>query len=263
MRRFARTSLGLLGLVLIAPITASAQDAPPSAPAGYLPPGPAPATSPDPAGPDSKPLPPPAAEAPHQHNGRTYCAKCAAKMAGAMPRGKIVGCAHSKNGVCTACQAALNQPGQFIVSGGPAPEAPGRAVASSGPAGAASDKGGSAIAYGGGPDEPVPVGVVQANYSPYAPTATSAAYAPQAAPPGRAVAESTSGHEPYQTKSSGFPRPHILGHIFGWSVIGADRAEERARRKAETHAMISYDSNGNSSTTVEDLPASAVYGKKR
>ena len=76
------------------------------------------------------------------------------------------------------------------------------------------------------------------------------------------MAESTPGHEPYQTKSDGFPRPHILGHIFGWSVLGAVRAEERARRKAESHAIISYDSNGNSSSAVEDMPASVVYGKK-
>ena len=88
-------------------------------------------------------------------------------------------------------------------------------------------------------------------------------YNPQMSAPGRAVAESTAGHEPYQAKSGGFPHPHILGHLFGWSGIGAERAEEKARRKAEAHAMISYDANGNSSTSVEDLPASVVYGKKR
>ena len=62
-------------------------------------------------------------------------------------------------------------------------------------------------------------------------------------------------------KSGGFPHPHILGHLFGWSGIGAERAEEKARKKAEAHAMITYDSNG--TAPVDELPASMVFGKKR
>src|SRR5947209_5465852 len=139
MLSLARTSLGLLALALIAPINAGAQDVSPSAPSGYQPYVAAPA----PAGPVAQPAPaaPAPVQAPHKHKGRTICANCAAKQAqmAAMPPGKIVGCAHSKNGVCSACQAALNMPGQFVVMGGPAPApapaAPGRAVASSAPAG--------------------------------------------------------------------------------------------------------------------------------
>ena len=148
------------------------------------------------------------------------------------------------------------------MSGAPAPvaEAPGRAVASSGVAGARPSMNGSAVAYENAA-EPVPVGVVQANFSQSSPVGASSTFAPQPQQPGRAIAESSADHEPYQPKS-GWAHPHILGHLFGWSTIGSERAEERARRKAEAHAMISYDSNGNSSSSVEDLPASAVYGKK-
>ena len=253
MRSLARTSLGWLGLALIAPMGANAQDAPSSAPAGYQP---APAVA-APASPgiDGKPMPAPVAEAPHKHRARTICAKCAAKLAGGMPPGKIVGCAHSKNGVCTACQAALNLPGQFVMTPSRPAEAPGRAVASSGSAPAAN------LAQAG-MSEPAPVGVVQANFSQAAPMGAPTAYAPQGSPPGRAVAESMAGHDPYQKqdKSGGFPHPHIIGHLLGWSGIGSERADERARRKAEAHAMTTYDSAGNA--PVDELPASMVFGKK-
>jgi hypothetical protein len=266
MHSFARTSLGLLALTLISPIIAKAQDALPSAPAGYQPAtsasSPAPVPVAAPLGLDGQPVPAAPAEPVHQHKGRTLCAKCAAKQASAPPPGAIVGCAHSKNGVCTACQAALRGPGQFVMVGAPAAEAPGRAVASSGPAGAHPGMNGSAVGYEGAAGDPVPVGVIQANFSQSNPVGAPSSIAPPAEQPGRAVAESTAGHEPYQTKSGSFPRPHILGHLFGWSLMGADRAEEKARRKAEAHAMIAYDSEGKSSTPVEDLPASVVYGKK-
>ena len=84
--------------------------------------------------------------------------------------GKIVGCAHSRNGVCTACQAALNMPGQFVTASSQPAEAPGRALASSSsnPAGNVAQAG-SASGYGDGMSDPAPVGVVQANFSPAAP----------------------------------------------------------------------------------------------
>ncbi len=276
MRCLARTSLGMLSLALIAPMGVSAQDLSTSAPAGYGPS--APAASPAPVGPDGKPLmatdgPAPApvaatpAPAPHQHSGRTLCARCAAKQANAMPPGKIVGCAHSRNGVCTACQAALNSPGQFVVMSAPAPEVPGRAVASKGRLTDETQmaaRSGRALAdgpYASPSADPMPVGVVQANYMPVAPLGMPAAYAPQASAPGRAVAESPAGHDPYQAKGSDFPHPHILGHLFGWSGIGSGRAEEKARRKSEAHAMIRYE-DGSQTAAVDDLPASMVYGKK-
>ena len=264
MRSLARTSLGLLGLALIAPTGVNAQYAPSSAPAGYQPA--APVAAPASTGLDGKPMPAPVADAPHKHRGRTLCAKCAAKQAAALPPGKIVGCEHSRNGVCTACAAVLNMPGQFVMAPSQPTEAPGRAVAS-GDSKAAMNVAravhpGPAGAFDNGMNEPAPVGLVQANFSQEAPMGAPASYAPQASQPGRAVAESMAGHDPYQVKdkSGGFPHPHILGHLFGWSGIGAERADEKARRKAEAHAMVTYDSSG--TAPVDELPASMVFGKK-
>ncbi len=306
MRCLARTSLGLLGLALIAPTGVGAQDVSSSAPAGYQ--AAALAADPTPPGFDGKPTPTPSDPAPasalaraavpqpvdppvaakpaapqpafHVHNGRTLCARCAAKEAqarasmNAKPPGKIVGCAHSRNGVCTACQAALSQPGEFITMGGPAPvaEAPGRAVASKGPSPSAAhvaSRPGRASAsapapFDGVEGDPAPVGVVQANYSPAAPSGMPASYAAMAPQqPGRAVAESGAGHDPYQKKSGSFPHPHIIGHVLGWSGLGGEWADEKARRKAEAHAMISYENNVAGPAPVEELPASAVFAKKR
>ena len=278
MRSFARTSLGLLGLALMASGVASAQDASTAMPSGYRPyAGPADSSTPAsasvaPTGLDGRAMP--AAEAPHKHKGRMICAKCAAKAkmpagTNAMPPGTIVGCEHSKNGVCTACQAALNMPGTFSVAGAKSAEAPGRAVASSGPAPMASP---SAYASGvaradsmeAGMAEPAPIGVVQANFSQGGPMAApaGAAMAPHGAmAPGRAMVESNAGRDPYQAKSGPFPRPHILGHLLGFSGIGAERAEEKARRKSESHAMISY--GDGAAAPVEELPAAMVFGKKK
>jgi hypothetical protein len=269
MRRLARISLGLLGLALIAPGVVRAQYAPSGVPSGYQT-----AASPS-AMPAPAPAPAPAVEAPHKHKGKVLCASCAAKMKANgpsnLPPGTIVGCEHSKNGVCTACRAALNMPGQFIMAAGQPAEAPGRAVASSSPTpnGAVyAARPGQAPLDDQGMGEPAPVGVVQANFSQGGPMmgapAPAAAYAPQAMAPGRAVAESANanaGNDPYQVKSKPFPRPHILGHLFGWSGIGAEKAEAKAFKKSEAHAMITYDENGKA--PVDELPASMVFGKKR
>jgi hypothetical protein len=170
-----------------------------------------------------------------------------------MPPGKIVGCEHSKNGVCTKCKALLDGPGTFVQMAAPA-SAPGRAVASSAPS--VADEGMA---------EPAPVGVVQAGYSQgygTMPMQAAAGMPAQANAPGRAVAESSAAHDIYHEKSNGgFPHPHILGHLFGWSGIGSERREEQARKKAEAHAMISYDPNA--PTGVSELPASTVFGKQK
>jgi hypothetical protein len=82
--------------------------------------------------------------------------------------------------------------------------------------------------------------------------------------PGRAVAEKspTVSRDFYQTKSNnGFPHPHILGHLFGWSGIGNERRDEKAFKKMETHAMETYDPNA--PTGVNELPASTVFGKQK
>ena len=256
MRCLARISLGVLGLALIAPTGARAQVAPTTMPSGYqVAPANAYAPGSAPAAPAARPV-----EAAHKHRGKVLCARCAAKLQapGTMPPGQIVACEHSKNGACPACLAALSMPGTFVTAGGQpaqaAVEAPGRALASSG----------AAPAQGFDPNlvEPAPVGVVQANFSQGGPAGMPAGLAPQANPnaPGRAMVESNAGRDPYQARSGPFPHPHILGHLFGWSGIGNEKADERAQRKAETHAMITYDENGNAPVT--ELPASAVFGKK-
>jgi hypothetical protein len=261
MRSLARTSLGLLGLALAAPSGVLAQNAPSYPPSGYQVASPA-ATAPASTGLDGRSVTTVAPEPPHKHKGRTLCAKCAAKLKqagpGDMPPGRIVGCEHSKNGVCAPCQAALNLPGTFVTASAPvvaSASAPGRAVASSNPSAYA------AQGYDAGMAEPAPVGVVQANFSQAGPMGMPAAsVAPQANAPGRALAESNAGRDPFQAKSGPFPHPHILGHLFGWSGMGKEKAEARAQKKAEAHAMISYDENG--TAPVEDLPASMVFGKK-
>lgn len=320
MRSLARTSLGMLGLALMAPGVVGAQDAPPSYPSGYQPVAPSASAPPSgyyqpvapatyqpiaPATPAQAPTPAPAVEPPHQHKGRVLCAKCAAKMQASNPAmagkivacehwngrdadticpkcrskfaatgnnamipGKIVGCEHSKNGVCTACRAALNMPGEFVMAGAKPAEAPGRAVASSGTGASTNVARGVSPGYDAGMSEPAPVGVVQANFSqqagPMGYSSANAAQAPASAP-GRAVAESSNvGNDPYQSKSGPFPHPHIIGHLLGWSGLGAEKKEAKARKKAEAHAMISYDESGNASPApVSELPASTVFGKKQ
>jgi hypothetical protein len=262
----------MLAFGLIAPLSASAQQFYTSAPAGYQPAGAVPAASaPAPSQPAvgamstaaptqaAAPAPAPAvvdASIPHVHKRGKICPACAAKQAGEMPPGQIVACAHSKNGVCSACAAAMNMPGTWVQAGAapaPAVAAPGRAMAASN-------------AEMDGMSDPAPVGVVQAGYSQSA--GSMAMQAPMMAPgmqanaPGRAVAESTPGRELYQRPGNGgFPRPHILGHLFGWSGIGAERREERAFKKSEAHAMITYDPNA--PTGVSELPASTVFGKQK
>jgi hypothetical protein len=96
MRHIARTSLGLLALGVIAPITVSAQTVDTSAPSGYQP-----AVAGIPSAPAPAPVsaPAPAPSAVHIHDGKKLCAACAAKQANAqMPPGKFVGCRHSSNG---------------------------------------------------------------------------------------------------------------------------------------------------------------------
>jgi len=264
MHRYARTSLALVGLALAAPAAAPAQDAP----AGYRP-----AAAMAAPGLDGQPMaaPAPAPPAKHAHKGRVLCARCMkAKEAQAqMVPGQIVACAHSKNGVCTTCAALLALPGTvtmgpppMAVAAAPSGGAPGRAVVAGGPASGVSN------AYDpSGMAEPAPIGVMQANYAQAAPGGMTPNGSPMmgAMPsqPGRAVA--SSGHDagpgpaPMQRKSGDFPHPHIIGHLLGFTGIGSEHRQEREARKKEAHAMISYDAPG---ATVNELPASVVYGKR-
>ncbi len=262
MRSFARTSLALAGLALVVPSSARAQAPAADAPAGYRAVAPAPAP----------------AAAPHAHRHRTLCAKCMkAQEARMTPPARIVACAHSKNGVCTACAALLAMPGE-VTMGSPAmaaapAEAPGRAVASAGqapsagsPHMAAQTNPGVAMAYDpSGGAEPAPIGVIQANYAQNGPAGMPAAGGMDmhASQPGRAMVtkgmDAGPGPAPFQPKSGPFPHPRIIGHLFGLTGIGSEYREEKAARKKETHAMISYDTAG---STVNELPASVVYGRR-
>jgi hypothetical protein len=53
-------------------------------------------------------------------------------------------------------------------------------------------------------------------------------------------------------------RPHILSHLFGFGEITRHIREGREDKARQTHASISYDP---SAKPVNELPASAVYGK--
>jgi hypothetical protein len=252
MRTIARLSLVSLGLALAVSVTARADDAPPSRSAA-------------------------AAPLVHKHashiRGKTHlCEKCAAakaaKMkaaqvaqAGGMPAGmegaKIVGCAHSKNGVCKECRTLLEMPGQISVVGSENPfprvdvaQAPGRSVASD--ASSPTKPGRSLVTSG----EPEPIGVMKTNYTPSA----SAAPAGMPAAPGRAVVQSGSaGSAPFMSPTPE-SSPHIIGHLFGFSEMANDFQDWRAsrgKRKREAHAAIPYGQDG---TKVEELPASMVFG---
>jgi hypothetical protein len=120
-------------------------------------------------------------------------------------------------------------------------------------------RGSVAAPYDGANGEPTPVGVVQAGFSQGGPMGMPSAVGDPSTAPGRAVAEAGPGPAPYRHSPTSSSNPHILGHLFGWSGFGAGRADARMQRKLETHAMISYDNDG---TTVNELPASAVYGRK-
>ena len=278
MRSFQRSALAMLGLSVLAPSASQAQGVAPataSSPAGYAAPM---------MGLDGKPLaayPAPVAQAvpspaaaPHKHRGHKVCASCRAKelQAQGMPAGgQIVACSHSKNGVCPACQTLLAMPGPMLTASQASEAAAGHATVSSD---AGSPQMGSRagsnvqVSYDpGAMPEPAPVGVVQANFAQGGgapmpmmgqgmgmPANNGARAMPS--PAGRAVVSSGAGSSPYQPKMNGTPRPHILGHLFGWSGIGADYSEEKARKKSEAHASIPYNNEG---TTVNELPASMVF----
>jgi hypothetical protein len=58
--------------------------------------------------------------------------------------------------------------------------------------------------------------------------------------------------------TQGTTRPHILSHLFGFGGIRQHMREEQADKERSAHASIAYD---NSSKPVNEVPASAVYGK--
>jgi hypothetical protein len=170
-----------------------------------------------------------------------------------MPEGsRIIGCAHSSNGVCKTCKALLEMPGEVmvVVPGTAAPTAPTLAAAQPGRAVATDAMPGRAVVAAGDPE---PIGVMQTNYSANVPAGAAAKPAAPAMPaqPGRGPFLG----EQHETK------PHILGHLFGFSAMQRDwqdKWEEQGRKKREKHAAVSYDSN---ESKVQELPSTMVFGR--
>ena len=290
MRSFVRSSFAWMGLsAVMIPVTASAQAV---APAGY-------AASSSPTmmiGMDGKPVAvqpvaavagqaapapnqmmvPAQAAAPHKHRLRSVCASCMKKQQ-AMPVERIVACAHSKNGVCPTCQALLAMPGAVTV-GAPAPaptgEAPGRAVVSNTPTPTMAP-GAAQYAAQSGPVSavydpsqmpgPTPIGVMQANFAQPGAMAGAMPAAPSSVPtasslqPGHAVAEAGNTPAPFMRKSTSSNNPMIITHLLGFRNYAADWREQHNNKKNQAHASIPYNNDG---TTINELPASVVYGRQ-
>ncbi len=168
-----------------------------------------------------------------------------------MPEGsRIVACAHSSNGVCATCKALLEMPGEVVmISPGPAMAAPAVAVASAPGRAVATDTapGHAAVAAG----DPEPIGVMQTNYMANAPAKPVQPVMPYK--PGAGT--------PYLGEQSD-SKPHILGHLFGFTEMKydlQDKMDEGNKKKKAKHAAISYDPGDGK---VQELPASMVYGPK-
>lgn len=101
------------------------------------------------------------------------------------------------------------------------------------------------------PGEPMPIGVVGPRVAAAAPAAAAAG------PRDPAVMPTSMASDPI--RPAGANRPHVVSHLLGLSGIGRERAEARARRKEERHAMIPY---GQQPNPVQDVPASVVYGRR-
>ncbi len=281
MRSLVRSSLALMGLTaVLAPCGVFAQTA---APAGYAPaansvmvmgpdgkpvmaqPAPAPAPAPTTA---ATPAPAPAR---HAHKLGMLSAHRAKKPDMTPPTGRIVACAHSKNGVCPACRTLLEMPGTFTMgtpASSPSTEAPGRAMVSHSPTARPAAPGVNQFAQANQAvydpsmsPEPTPIGVMQTNYAQpgMVPAAASGVPTASSMQPGHALAASGASPAPFQHKSTSSVNPHVIGHIFGYSGVAAEWREERNRKKAQAHASIPYNNEG---TTINEIPSSMVYGNR-
>ncbi len=169
-----------------------------------------------------------------------------------MPEGsRIVGCAHSSNGVCKTCKAWLEMPGEVTVVA-PGTAAPTTAVAATQPGRAVATDAmpGRAVVAAGDPE---PIGVMQTNYTAHAPVGA-------AAKPVAPTMPAQPGRGPFLGEQRE-TKPHILGHLFGISAMERDwqdKLEERSRKKREKHAAISYDTN---ESKVQELPSAMVFGR--
>ena len=257
MRFLARLSLGLCGLALVTSAVIKADD--PAAP------------------PSNAGVPQAAQVVGHNHKGLfgwRHCVECQREYAkkhygvdvppppstpaAAAMTGTIIH-DHNQGTACAVCQAGTFVSGPVsVVESYP----PGQAVAD-GPVLAGNLPPGYAVVGGGGPQmagaDPTPVGVSRAaqtqwNNSRLAsmpPRAGVASYDPSVQP---------SSMIPPQTAldTQTTSRPHILSHLFGIGGISRQVREVREDKERGAHASIAYDSP---SQPVNDVPASAVYGK--
>lgn len=167
----------------------------------------------------------------HDHNNGTPCATC---QAGTIVSGPVSVAESYPPGHAVAG-------GQVLVVNLP----PGYAVVGGGPQMAGAD--------------PAPVGVSKAGQTQWnnprlaamSPGAGVASYDPSVQP---------SSMIPPQTAldNQTTTRPHILSHLFGIGGISRHIREAREDKERDVHASITYDAP---SQPVNELPASAVYGK--
>ena len=109
--------------------------------------------------------------------------------------------------------------------------------------------------------DPAPIGVMQTNYAQpgMAPAAPSSVPTATSLQPGHALAESGASPAPFQHRPTSSKNPRIISHLLGFRDPTAEWRDMRAQKKTEAHASIPYDTEG---TTVNELPASAVYGRR-
>ena len=243
MRLIARIGLALAAVVLVAPATAMAQS--------------------------QAALSKPWNQVFHRHKKKTadtakparLCTDCNRELvkkrdgvdippAPPLPAGMAVNagaCTKCKKPIMVVREEVMPPPSYFNV-GSPGSNAPaGVAVASDEP-----QLGPGMIASA----EPLPIGI----YQPKLAAAPSMARLGMPGTGDPSVMPTSGVASPASTPlgGPGHNRPHVVSHLFGFSEIGKQRAEDRERRALEKHASIQY---GPAAQTVTELPAKMVYGK--
>ena len=230
---------------------------------------------------------PTAATSRHQHKGLfgwqrcTECQRARAKSrdgvdvppppsASSLPPGTVVpgaivyghphgGATHanSQPGTCVACEQAA---AGTVVTSGPV------VISDSNAPGYASVGGPSAPGYAsvggpapvGGDGGPAPVGVARAHTgqpSPIAARSPLGTHDSSVMPTSAAIPAA-----PTPMGDDGPTKPHVIGHLFGFSQMAKDYRDRRAQRsqkEREAHAAIAYDEK---SQPLTEIPASMVYG---
>ena len=161
----------------------------------------------------------------------------------ALPPGRV-----AKDGLCTRCGSPLAvvytpRPAGSAFATRPVElaghEGVGRAVVGDEPVG-----------YAASGSEPAPIGMSATRL------ASAPVSAPGAGPRDPAVMPTSAASDPLSLP--GANRPHIISHLFGLDGFGKERSKANERKRIQQHASISY---GAATQTIDELPASVVYGK--